>query len=191
MEANKNNPSKHNRTRRKPKKITPSYLHNAGLYYLERFSASKKHFKSVMMRKVKRSCLEHKDQNYEECSLMVDQLADKFEKLELLNDEVYTRGVVTSLRRRGVSRSMIINKMRSKGIDADQTKQVLNKIDFENHDNDSDPELEAALKLARKKRIGPYFLGEEQNIKKSLGILARAGFSYDIAKKVLDHEEEF
>lgn len=191
MDTHKNKSTKQNRTRRKPKKITPTYLHNSGLYYLERFSASKKHFKSVMMRKVKRSCMEHEDQDYEECRLMVDQVADKFEKLEILNDDVYARAVVTSLRRRGVSRTMIINKMRVKGIESNKALAELNKVDAENYDGHEDPELLAGLKLARKKRIGPFFIGEEQNIKKSLGMLARAGFSYDIAKKVLEYEEEF
>lgn len=175
--------------KRPPKKITPTYLHNAGLYYLERFSASKNHFKSVMLRKVKRSCMHHTDQDYEACRQMVDELADKFETLELLNDEVYTRAIVTSLRRRGKSRTMILNKMRMKGIGKDQALAELAKIDAQN--DEEDPEFEAALKLARKKRIGPYFIGEEQDIRKSLGVLARAGFSYDIAKKVLDQDENF
>lgn len=191
MDAQKNKAAKQNRARRKSKKINPTYLHNAGLYYLERFSASKKHFKSVMMRKVKRSCMEHKDQDYEECKKMVDELADKFEKLDLLNDDVYARAKVASFRRKGLSRSMIINKMRMKGVDTEKSLSELLKIDKENQYNDEDPELTAALKLAKKKKIGPYFIGEEQNIRKSLGVLARAGFSYDISKKVLEYEEEF
>ncbi len=189
MEAQKNKGTKQKRTRRKPKKITPTYLHNAGLYYLERFSASKKHFKVVMMRKVKRSCMEHPEQDYDACKSMVDEVADKFERLEILNDDVYARAVVTSLRRRGLSKTMIINKMRMKGIDAEKAMEELSKVDAQSQE-DENPELSAALKLARKKKIGPYFMGEVQDIKKSLGILARAGFSYDIAKKVLEYEED-
>ncbi len=189
MEAYKNKPRNKNKTPRIPRKITPTYLHNSGLYYLERFSASKNHFKFVMMRKVKRSCMHHTDQNYEECQKMVDELADKFERLDLLNDEVYARAVITSLRRRGFSRTIIMNKMRMKGIEAERALEELKKIDEQN-DNDEDPELQAALRLARKKRIGPYFMGEEEDMKKSLGKLARAGFSYDIARKVLEYERE-
>lgn len=186
MDAQKNKQVKQRNKPRIPRRINPTYLHNSGLYYLERFSASKAHFKSVMMRKVKRSCMHHKDQNYDECAKMVDDLADKFERLDLLNDEVYARAVVTSLRRRGMSKTMILGKMRMKGIGRDLTLQELNKIDTESYDED--PELQAALKLARKKRIGPYFTGEEEDMKKSLGKLARAGFSYDIARKILDYD---
>lgn len=173
--------------RRKPKKITPTYLHNAGLYYLERFAASKNHFKTVMMRKVKRSCHVHEDQDYEACREMVEQLADKFVNLGLLNDTLYAEGQVNSMRRKGMSRRAIINKMRMKGIDFEQVEEALKQIDNEN------TEYESALKLARKKKIGPFFIGEEQNIKKSLGILARAGFSYEIASKIVKAtlEDEF
>lgn len=88
--------------KKRPRKITETYLHNSGLFYLERFAASKAHFKVVMTRKVKRSCLYHVDQNYETCVEMVDALADRFEELGLINDAIYTRGCVESFRRRGL-----------------------------------------------------------------------------------------
>lgn len=183
--AKKNQPFKR-RERRAPKKITASYLHNAGLYYLERFAASKKHFKTVMLRKVKRSCMHHTEQNYEDCVKMVDDLADKFEKCGLLNDQLYTDSLTSSLRRKGLSRSGIISKMIHKGISKEQTIQALEKLDCENHENTEEAEKAAALKLARKKKIGPFFIGDEQNIKKSLGVLARAGFSYNIAIEIVN-----
>lgn len=175
-----------NRERRPPKKITPTYLHNSGLYYLERFAASKKHFKTVMMRKVKRSCMHHVDQDYNECNDMVDELVNKFEKSGLLNDELYTNGSVSSLRRKGLSRMAIISKMLQKGISKDQTILALEKLDYETYDSSDDAERAAALNFARKKRIGPYFTGEKQNIQKSLGVFARGGFSYNIAMGILE-----
>ncbi|PCI56177.1 MAG: RecX family transcriptional regulator [Alphaproteobacteria bacterium] len=178
------------RERRPPKKISESYLHNSGLYYLERFSASKKHFIFVMSRKVRRSCMHHTDQDYDECIVMVHALADKFERTSLLDDALFTNGLVTSLRRKGKSRSAIVNKMRMKGITSEQTIEALEKLDNELHDTAENAEMTAALHLARKKKLGPYFTGEEQNMKKSLGIFARAGFSYQIAKSILDMDDD-
>ena len=182
----KNNKYDKNKKPKIPRKISESYLHNSGLYYLERFAASKKHFKFVMKRKCRRSCMHHENQDYDICADMVDALADKFEKSGLLDDDLYTNGLVTSLRRKGLSRSAIINKMRVKGIETDRTMDALNKLDNDNNENSDDAEKKAALRLARKKKIGPYFIGEEQNIKKSLGIFARAGFSYQIAQTILN-----
>lgn len=178
------------REKRPPKKISESYLHNSGLYYLERFAASKKHFIFVMTRKVKRSCLHHNEQNYDECVSMVHDVANKFERTGLLDDTLYTNGLVASLRRKGKSRSAIVNKMRMKGIDPDNTIEALNKLDNDQHEDSEEAEREAAMHLARKKRIGPFFIGEEQNIQKSLGVFARAGFSYQISKNILDMAEE-
>ncbi len=178
------------RGKRVPRKITASYLHNSGLYYLERFAASKAHFKSVMVRKVRRSCMHHVDQDFELCVQMVDDLADKFERSGLLDDAVYTRGVVSSLRRRGKARNAIVQKMMVKGIDRERTLEALDRLDYAQCESAEDAERQAALKLARKKRLGPYFAGEEQDIKKSLGVFARAGFSYAVATFILDMDEE-
>lgn len=177
------------KTKRTPRKITKTYLHNAGIYYLERFAASKNHFKVVMLRKVKRSCMVHIDQDYDECAQMVDAVADKFVELGLLNDDLYTNGMVNSLRRKGLSRNAILNKMQMKGIDRDKSLFALQKLDGIDHETEKDAEMNAALKLARKKKLGPYAI-KEVDIKKALGVFARAGYSYDIAKSVLDMKEE-
>lgn len=174
-----------------PKKITPTYLHNSGLYYLERFAASKNHFKTVMKRKVRRSCMHHLDQDYDECAKMVDELADKFEKVELLNDAQYTESHVNSMRRRGMSRSAIITKLMLKGIPREQTSTALDVLDEDLHEDKYIAEKHAAVKLVRKKKIGPFWRGiEEENHKNSLGKLARAGFSYEISSWALKLEEE-
>lgn len=184
------------RTPKRPRKITKSYLHNSGLYYLERFAASKAHFKVVMKRKAKRSCLYHTDQDYDACADMVDTLADKFEELGLLNDALYTRGCVEGFRRRGLSRSAILNKMRHKGIERDATLEVLSKIDAEIYDGEDLSEKRSALKLARKKKLGPYSiagkmddLDDDERRKaqqRALGAFARAGFSYVLSRWALD-----
>ena len=183
---NINNKNKFNkREKRAPRKISERYLHNSGLYYLERFSASKKHFKSVMLHKVKRSCMHHTEQNYDDFAMMVNALADKFEASGLLDDNLYTNGVVASLRRKGLSRSAIINKMYVKGISQEKTIDALEKLDDDLSETPEQAEEKAALKLAKKKRLGPYFIGAEENIKRSLGVFARAGFSYQISQSIL------
>lgn len=196
MPHNKSDKAKIKPQKKVPKKISETYLHNSGLYYLERFAASKAHFITVMSRKAKRSCMHHTEQNYDECVEMVRKLADKFEKVGLLDDHAYTSARVSSLRRKGLSKTMIVQNMRIKGIQQEQTLSALLKLDEENHDDAYEAEKAAALRLAKKKKIGPYFIhnNKEQDIRKSMGMLARAGFSYDIVRTVLEHnldEEEY
>ena len=55
-------------------------------------------------------------------------------------------------------------------------------------ENEIEPDFVSALKLCKRRRIGP--LRPESNrelfYKKDMGILARGGFSFDLSKRVLD-----
>lgn len=143
-----------------------------------------------MMRKVKKSCLAHPDQDYERCAALVDTLVEKFIRAGLLNDELYARGMVTSLRRRGKSKNAIIAKTRAKQVETTLALQELETIDTETHANEYAAELEAATTHARKKRLGPFRGDKEADLKKELANMARAGFSYDTARRVLMAEDE-
>ena len=71
----------------------------------------------------------YKDQDYEACAKMVDDLADKFEASGLLNDETYANAIAITMRRKGLSKRAIQIKMRSKGIDAEHSLRALEGVD--------------------------------------------------------------
>lgn len=165
---------------KKRKKITLSYLENAGAYYLERFSASVSRFRQVMERKIEKSCRDHPEQSKAECLVLLDKVVEKFENLGYLNDDVYARSLLSSLSHRGMSRVRILGTLRSKGLDAGLIESIMPEPDTEN-------DKKAALRWAKKKRLGPFVLRERENdLQRGLGSLARAGFGYDIAKWVMD-----
>lgn len=184
---------------RPPKKITEQYLHNAGLYYLQRFAASSGHFKTVMMRKIHKSCAYHKDQDIEACKQLLDRTVDKFLSAGLLDDSAYARAMVTSLRRRGLSSKAITVKLRAKSMTQEDIKTALEEYDAQLEG--LNPDLIAALRLCQRKRMGPFArdrvsinnlakAADEDQLRKQtqrhLSALARAGFSYEISKTVLD-----
>jgi len=174
-----------NKTQRKkartPRKITARYLENAGLYYLERYATSAENFRRVMMRKVLRSCQFH-EQDPDEFAPMVDDLVQRYTQAGLLNDEVYARAQTEKLRRRGASKRAIHAKLHEKGLTSEQVDAALCKAD----DEHEDAEFNAACAYARRRRIGPYRNPPDaERYQKDLGALARAGFSYDIARNVL------
>lgn len=179
---------------RNPRKITRDYLHNAGLYYLQRFAASRARFEQVMTRKIKKSCAFHAGQDFEACLALLKQVTDRFVEVGLLNDDLYTQGLVRSLRRSGKSRTFVIGKLREKGIDPDFALPYLEAEDDARDDKSEPAELQAARIYARKKKLGPYagpsrVNSDPQKIyQRHLGALARAGYSYDVAKKVLETE---
>lgn len=171
------------RGKKPPKKISAQYLHNAGLAYLQRFPASTAHFRRVMGRKIDRSCNYHKEQDKEACITLLDGAVAGFVRMGLLDDDAYLRGMVTSYRRRGLSKQAIAAKLQQKGMTQSVVIDALSAFDEEG--GTEDPELAAALRLARRKKLGPFARSAEADKSKSLAALARAGFAFDTAKKAL------
>ena len=172
-----------------PKKITEKYLYNAGLAYLQRFPASSNHFKTVMMRRINKSCRYHTEQNMEDCVALLDKTVEKFQELALLDDTAYLKGMVTSLRRRGLPAFQIEMKLKQKGLDSNAIQNALRDFDTDEFDTADKGDIYAALIFIRKKRLGPYDTTSRHTPEKSLATMARAGYSYDIAKKVLEMDD--
>jgi regulatory protein len=167
---------------KKRKKITQSYLENSGAYYLERFSASISQFRKVMSRKIDLSCREHSEQNKEECMIMLDEVIKKFENLGYLNDDNYGRSLINSLQNKGVSHTRLLLTLRLKGLSEDLIEQLA-------PERDVDADRKAAVRWAKKKRLGPFAVRiRENDLNRGLSSLARAGFDYDIAKWVMSIE---
>lgn len=189
-------PAKDQQKKRSPRKITPRYLENAALYYLQRYATSAGNLRRVLTRKVDRSCQFHETAP-DEFYPLIDALILRYEKSGLLNDTVYAEGRVASLRRQGKSSSAITGKLRTKGLAAEVIQTALDSIDGERPDTDTPADLTAALKLARKRKIGRFnpapeadpLLRRKQQTRE-MGIMARGGFSFDIARQALDFDPE-
>ena len=74
--------------------------------------------------------------------------------------------------------------MRNKGIDNRFIKETIDKI----KENEIEPDFVSALKLCKRRRIGPLRPQSNRELffKKDMGILARGGFSFDMSKRVLN-----
>lgn len=112
-----------------------------------------------------------------------DILAD-FQRYGYLNDSRYAEIKIKDYMSAGKSVRYIKGKMREKGIDEEILSALLEDQEYD--------EFEAALKLAKKKHIGPFRKDEEarfENRQKDMGTLVRAGFSYDVVQRVVGYEE--
>lgn len=172
-----------------PKKITEKYLYNSGLAYIQRYPASSEHFRTVMKRKINKSCRFHTEQSEEDCYRLLDDLVIKFKDLNLLDDTAYTKGMVTSYRRRGLSSNQITMQLSMKGIPKEDIKHTLNEYDQDEYGTDQYGDIHAALIFARRKRLGPYDVMNKKEPDKALGVMARAGYSYEISKKIIEMDE--
>jgi len=166
--------------------VTAQYLENSALHYLERFASSTANLRNVLMRKVKLSAKAH-GTDPEEGARWIDDLLARYVRSGLLNDETYARMRTESLHRRGASTRAIAQKLASKGIDRDETDKALESL---REDVGPDVDLTAALALAKRRRLGVYRLPEARaaHREKDMAALGRAGFGYEIARKVVDAE---
>lgn len=181
------------RAQKKPKKITPRYLDNVAAYYLARYASSSVNLKRVLMRRAQRSCTHH-DMPLEDAEKMIDELVEKYCQAGFLDDENYARNLARTLRAKGKSARLILRKMYEKGIEAELAQQALSSADealLEHEDTTEDAEEIAAWRFARRRRLGPFRAATERaaSREKDMGSLARAGFSYGIARQILDQEE--
>ena len=152
--------------------------------YLEKYSPSKQQLKVYLLKKYLNKIKGGKSKK--EVSLIIDQIVMNLEKNKLLSDEMYSDSKARMFLRRGYSLNKINQSLRSKGVDEKFIKQSIEKI----KENQIEPDFVSALKLCKRRRIGP--LRPENNrelfYKKDMGILARGGFSFDLSKRVLDLE---
>ena len=112
------------------------------------------------------------------------------EEQKLLSDKYYSDAKSKAFFRKGYSINKIRYSLIKKGIDEKYIKDSISKI----KENESDPDFFSAIKICKRRRIGPN--REESNrplfFKKDISILARSGFSYDVSKRVLEiPKEEF
>ncbi|MGF7172493.1 regulatory protein RecX [Azospirillum doebereinerae] len=166
--------------------VTAQYLENSALHYLERFASSTANLRNVLMRKVKLSAQAH-GTDPEEGARWIDDLLARYVRSGLLNDETYARMRTESLHRRGSSTRAIAQKLASKGIDRDETDKALESL---REDVGPDVDLAAALALAKRRRLGVYRLPEARaaHREKDMAALGRAGFGYEIARRIVDAE---
>ena len=89
--------------------------------------------------------------------------------------------------RRGYSLNKIAHSLKSKGIGQENIKLSLEKIKNEKED----PDFVSAMKICKKRRIGPMRLESNRELfyKKDMGILARSGFDFETSKRVMDLEK--
>lgn len=174
---------------KQPRKISAKYLENAALYYLQRYASSAENLRRVLTRKVQKSCTFHK-MPPEEFYPVIDTLIRRYVSSGLLDDNLYARGRAASLRRQGLSKQAIAAKLQIKGLSRPQIDQALAEIDAEKGE---DAELQAALALARRKKIGRFRTtpdADQKTRQKELAAMGRAGFSYETASRALDYTEE-
>lgn len=149
------------------KKITQARLKNIALYYLERYEASSQKLREVLHRRLIKARQEQPVPN--EAPQWIEEVIAEMVRLGYVNDKRFAENTVRRLSGTGKSRSFIRTKLKMAGIEEEEIVDALSETD----------ELAAARLMVQKKHLGHDF-------KRDLARLARAGFSYEIAREALE-----
>ena len=143
--------------------------------YLSKYSSSKTNLERILRNKIRRTNIEKKERFTLYNS--IPEIIKKLEKNNFINDYNYATSKVNIFISNGKSKIFIKNYLFKKGID----EKLSSEIFMELNEEDSNWEIKSARTFARKKN----FQNNNDN-EKNLSKMARAGFSYEIAKKILE-----
>ncbi len=164
---------------------TEERLWRRALFYLQRFSTSRAHLREVLQRRALREAREL-DLDPAEVAERVERVVSRAAKAGLVDDAAFALARARRLVERGCSLRTVRMRLREKGVAPELVETVLEELAVEF----GDPALEAARAFARRRRLGPWRpRGQRQAMReRDLAAFARAGFSYEIARRILDHE---
>ena len=163
-------------------------IRNFAYSYLEKYSPSKQQLRTYLLKKLIK--INQRKSSKKEIFNLIDSVIISLENQKLLSDRYYSNAKSKALLKKGYSLNKIRYNLIKRGIEEKYIKDSISKI----KENESDPDFFSAIKICKRRRIGPC--REESNrslfYKKDISILARSGFSYEISKKVLSiPKEEF
>jgi regulatory protein len=157
-------------------------IRNFAYAYLEKYSPSKQQLKTYLFKKIIKKKLNIVSKK--EIFNLIDSVVAALVEQKLISDEYYSDAKSKSFLRKGYSLNKIRYNLIKKGIDHKYIKASISKI----KENESDPDFFSAIKICKKRKIGPSRVESNRALfyKKDISILARSGFTYEISKKVLE-----
>jgi regulatory protein len=174
------------RNRKKSLQVTVEEMRNFAFTYVEKYAPSKQQLKTYLLKKyLKISVPNVKKQDVNN---LIDIVLNDLEKSKFINDKFYSESKAKSMIQRGNSINKIRNYLFGKGINNEFIKETVEKINDENSDQD----FFSAIRLCKKKRIGPARTEDNRSLfyKKDISLLARNGFDFETSKKVMDIEKD-
>ena len=174
------------KNKKKNLEITVDEMRNFAFSYIEKFSPSKQQLKTYLLKKYLKSKISNVSKS--SVSDLIDIVIEDLEKSKFINDKFYSESKAKSLIQRGSSINKIRSYLFNKGVGEKYIKNTIEKIQNNNEDQD----FFSAIKICKKKRIGPSRDNANRPLfyKKDMGILARSGFNFDVSRRVIELEKD-
>ena len=174
------------RNRKKTLNVTVEEMRTFAFRYVEKYAPSKQQLKTYLLKKYIKTHIPNVKK--QDVTNLIDIVLSDLEKNKFINDKFYSESKAKSMIQRGNSINKIRNYLIMKGIKDEFIKQTVDKI----NDQNSDQDFFSAIKLCKKKKIGPARVEDNRQLfyKKDISLLARNGFNFETSKKVMDIQKQ-
>lgn len=176
------------RTKSDPSPLTRGELEAYAVSYLAKFDCTVARLRQVLQRKLEKSAVGPSNASDTETTTVtgrpdVEHIIERFLDVGYLNDERFARGLARSLFARGMAPRKAVERLRQRGVTNDLAQRVIQECA-----HSGETELVSAARLVRRKRLGWCRTDEalrKERAQRDLAALARAGFSFDVARRAL------
>lgn len=178
-------PDHDNRPRRPPPVATPQHLRSIAHSYVERFWGPSASLRRVLLRHLDRSVRVHASDRAEGIAA-IETIVRDFADARLVDDARFADAAAHTLHGRGKSRMLIGMQLRARGLGDGDIAGALASLQA-----DDLTDRDAAFALAKRRRLGPFRrIDRELFRQKDLAAIARGGFSFSLAREVVDAPEQ-
>ncbi len=174
------------RTRRPPPVLSEGLVLQWVQAYVNRWYSPEAKVRSTLRRRIDRSCDAHGTPRATAYGWGDDAIG-ALKRAGVIDDHRWARDKARSLLDRGVGVRSIRQRLRAKQVPAEAVDAALDALSEDLAGDTVDPDWEAAVAYARRRRLGPFRREPDpERYRKDLAAMARAGHSYGVARRVLD-----
>jgi regulatory protein len=159
--------------RRIPPPLDRDSLDRLALRYVERFATTRAKLAAYLDRKVR-------ERGWDGPAADSNAIAERMVELGYIDDLAFAEAKARSMARRGLGARRVAQAFHAAGIAADDADAVAPGI--------AESAVDAALALARRKRIGPFAATAPDRIlrEKQLAQMVRGGHAFALARRIVD-----
>lgn len=160
-------------SRRVPPPLDAAALERLALRYVERFATSRGKLTQYLARKIR-------ERGWDGTAIDPAAVAQRMADAGYVDDRGFAEQKSASLARRGYGARRIAETLRAAGLAGEDSAEALATA--------RDAALDSALRLARRKRIGPFAVepADPKTREKQMAALLRAGHDSATARRVVD-----
>ncbi|TPG42444.1 regulatory protein RecX [Sphingomonas koreensis] len=164
-----------NRDRRPLPPLDRQSLDRLALRYVERFATTRARLAAYLDRKIR-------ERGTDGDAIDTAAIAQRFADLGYIDDRAFAEARMRSMTRRGFGERRIVGAFRQDGIAPEDAAALSPEIEGQ--------AVEAALALARRKRIGPFAIDSVDRVQreKQLAAMVRGGHGFTLSRRIVAME---